>query len=99
MCKFSVFNLSNVPRSFLGNGYVGVGMLSDEPIYIKHGRTLSVPIPFYPVLTSSLVGFPSKGKKQLCFKIFGLEEKSHIAIKHTYLMDGAYTHFLTNIKR
>ncbi|KAG8240173.1 hypothetical protein J437_LFUL009463 [Ladona fulva] len=39
---------------FVGNGIFGLDIYSDRPLYIKKGRTLSLPVPFSPIVEFSL---------------------------------------------
>jgi len=44
---------------FAGNGYIGVEVTPESQLYIKSGRTLSFPVPFYPIVEISLEGHTS----------------------------------------
>lgn len=37
-------------KEFIGNGYIGVTLDNDSPIYIKDTRALSIPIYWYPII-------------------------------------------------
>nr|XP_045598332.1 uncharacterized protein KIAA2013 homolog isoform X1 [Procambarus clarkii]XP_045598333.1 uncharacterized protein KIAA2013 homolog isoform X1 [Procambarus clarkii] len=45
---------------YVGNGHIAVTMDQDSPIYIRNGRTLSLPINFRPVTLVSLDGMTVK---------------------------------------
>jgi len=45
---------------FVGNGKVGVVLNPESALYIKSKRTLSVPVPFYPIVSASFEGIEPK---------------------------------------
>lgn len=47
---------------FAGNGHIATSMSGDSNLFIKHGRTVSVPVKFYPVITVNIDGYFSNGK-------------------------------------
>ena len=42
--------------SYVGNGYIGLSVTPDSHINIKSKRTLSIPVPFKPLVSVRLVG-------------------------------------------
>lgn len=37
-------------KEFVGNGYIGITLDFDSPIYVKHERSMSIPIYWHPVI-------------------------------------------------
>jgi len=62
---------------FAGNGYFGVDLEGDTQLYIKDGRSLSLAIPFNPVVQISVMGYNSKGRGSACVMSVLVEEYYH----------------------
>lgn len=45
----------------VGNGYIGTSAYSKSQLYVRYGRTVSVPINFYPVVSVDIDGYSYQG--------------------------------------
>ncbi|ELU16232.1 hypothetical protein CAPTEDRAFT_221835 [Capitella teleta] len=45
--------------SYIGNGHIATAISPESNLYIKHGRTVSVPIKFYPIISINIDGYKS----------------------------------------
>lgn len=43
-------------KEFIGNGYFGITLDHDSPIYVKGNRALSIPIYWYPIIKLNIDG-------------------------------------------
>lgn len=49
--KYEPLNINEKPyKEFVGNGYIGVTLDYDSPIYIKDKRSMSIPIYWHPII-------------------------------------------------
>ena len=60
--RFNSHNHTSPLLAYVGNGYFGMSVSSDSEINIKSKRTLSVPVPFKPLVKLTLVG---EGQEEL----------------------------------